>query len=59
VDPASLTVTVTTYETDVTVGHFLRGKTPDGYLAGFLRLSLMEPEMEELRESAIVRELHT
>jgi len=60
VDPASLTVTVTTYETDATVEHFLAGETPEGYLAGFLRLSFprVEPEMEELRESAVVRELH-
>jgi len=60
VDPASLTVTVTTYETDATVEHFLAGETPDGYLAGFLRLSFpqVEPDMEELRGSAVVRELH-
>lgn len=60
VDPASLTVTVTTYETDATVEHFLAGETRDGYLAGFLRLSFpqVEPEMEELRGSAVVRELH-
>ena len=60
VDPSSLTVTVTPYETDATGEHFLAGETPDGYLAGFLRLSFprVEPELEELRGSAIVRELH-
>lgn len=60
VDPASLEVTVTTYETDASVEHFLAGETQDGYLAGFLRLSFpqVEPEMEELGGSAVVRELH-
>ncbi len=60
VDPSSLALTVTSYETDATVEHFLAGETPDGHLAGFLRLSFprVEPELEELRGSAVVRELH-
>ncbi|RME39475.1 MAG: tRNA uridine(34) 5-carboxymethylaminomethyl modification radical SAM/GNAT enzyme Elp3, partial [Thermoflexia bacterium] len=60
VDPSSLTVTVLSYETDATTEHFLAGETPDGHLAGFLRLSFprVEPELEELRGSAVVRELH-
>lgn len=60
VDPSSLSLTVTSYETDATAEHFLAAETPDGHLAGFLRLSFprTEPELEELRGSAVVRELH-
>lgn len=56
----SLRATVTVYETDGTAEHFLAYETPEGRLAGFLRLSLPqeEPELEELRGCAIVRELH-
>ncbi|MGQ9710888.1 MAG: elongator complex protein 3 [Anaerolineae bacterium] len=60
IDPRTVTFTTITYETDATVEHFLAGETPTGRLAGFLRLSFPqeEPELEELRESAVVRELH-
>lgn len=60
VDPKSLHLTVTSYKTDATLEHFLAYETPAGQLAGFLRLSLpqVEPEMEELRGCAVVRELH-
>lgn len=60
VDPRRLHLNVLTYSTDATVEHFLACETEDGRLAGFLRLSLpqVEPELEELRGSAIVRELH-
>lgn len=60
VEPSALHLTVIPYETDATVEHFLAAETPEGYLAGFLRLSFpqVEPEMEELRGSAVVRELH-
>ncbi len=60
VDPQALAFTVITYKTDATVEHFLAGETSTGRLAGFLRLSFPQvaPELEELRESAVVRELH-
>ena len=60
VEPESLRLTLTTYETDGTVEHFLAYETEEGRLAGFLRLSFpqVEPEMEELHGCAIVRELH-
>jgi elongator complex protein 3 len=60
VDPSSLTFTVIPYETDATTEYFLAGETPEGHLAGFLRLSFphRKPELEELRGSAVVRELH-
>ncbi len=53
------------YETDVTTEHFMQYLTPEGYLAGFLRLSLpheprdlAEIPLPEIREAAMVRELH-
>jgi len=60
VEPDELRLTDTVYETDATTEHFLAGETPQGRLAGFLRLSLpqAQPEMEELRGGAVVRELH-
>lgn len=60
VEPESLRLTVTTYDTDGTVEHFLAYETAEGRLAGFLRLSFpqAEPEMEELEGCAVVRELH-
>ncbi len=52
-----------TYETDATQEHFLQMLTPEGYLAGFLRLSLPRAPRDmlpipEIRSAAIVRELH-
>jgi len=48
------------YETKSTREVFLQYITPEGKIAGFLRLSLpqAEPPIEELRESAIIREVH-
>jgi elongator complex protein 3 len=48
------------YETDATHECFLSYVTPEGRLAGFLRLSLpqVEPSTAELAGCAIVRELH-
>ncbi len=48
------------YETDVTRECFLSYVTPDGKLAGFLRLSLPQsaPSIDELTGCAVVRELH-
>ncbi len=53
------------YETDVTQEHFMQYLTPEGYLAGFLRLSLPhaprnldEIPLPEIRAAAMIRELH-
>ena len=48
------------YETSDTVEHFLTFETEEGRLAALLRLSLPQGdvELEELRGSAVVRELH-
>lgn len=52
------------YETDATTEHFLQYVTPQGKLAGFLRLSLPHSDVSrkevlpELHGSAMVRELH-
>ncbi len=48
------------YETDSTRECFLSYNTPEGRLAGFLRLSLpqAEPPIAELSGCAVVRELH-
>ena len=60
VDPHALRLTITSYETDATMEHFLAFETEEARLAGFLRLSLpqVDPEMEELEGCAVVRELH-
>lgn len=52
-----------TYDTDATVEHFLQVLTPEGRLAGFLRLSLpnaprTEIPISEIREAAMIREVH-
>ena len=52
------------YETDATTEHFLDYVTPNGRLAGFLRLSLPSPDvprdeiLEELHGCAVIREVH-
>jgi len=48
------------YETDATCEYFLSYATPEGRLAGFLRLSLprAEPSIAELSGCAVVREVH-
>jgi elongator complex protein 3 len=60
VDPGTLSLVTTCYETDATLEHFLAFETPDDRLAAFLRLSLphAEPVMEELHGCAVVRDLH-
>lgn len=52
-----------TYTVGDTEEHFLSFVTPDDKLAGFLRLSLPgvhapDPQMEDLRGAAIIREVH-
>jgi elongator complex protein 3 len=53
-----------TYETDATTEHFLSYVTPQGKVAGFLRLSLPSAHvphheiLDEVRGCAMVRELH-
>jgi elongator complex protein 3 len=53
-----------TYETDATTEHFLSYVTPQGKVAGFLRLSLPSAHaphheiLDEVRDCAMVRELH-
>lgn len=50
------------YETDSTEEHFLHYATPEGKLAGFLRLSLpLAPRdlpLPEIRDAAMIREVH-
>jgi len=60
VDPDTLRLEYLDYETDATRECFLSYVTPEGNLAGFLRLSLprVEPPIAELSGCAIVRELH-
>ncbi len=60
VDADTLRLERLDYETDVTRERFLSTTTPDGWLAGFLRLSLphAEPPIAELSGCAVVRELH-
>lgn len=64
VDVAQLRIADHVYETDATTEHFLQYLTPDNRLAGFLRLSLPQADLppgevlEELRDTAVVRELH-
>lgn len=55
-----LSVVDTTYQTSVSIEHFLQFVTPDDKLAAFLRLSIpLQPSfIEELRGSAVIRELH-
>jgi elongator complex protein 3 len=60
VDPDALSFSVMRYNTDATQERFLSHETPEGWLAGFLRLSLPQatPEMTELAGCAMVREVH-
>ena len=55
-----LTENVTTYETAVSVEHFIEYITDDDKLAGFLRLSLPKASsfLRELGKNAIIREVH-
>ena len=64
VDPAQLRLDVLSYETDATREHFLSYLTPQGKLAGLLRLSLPSPHappdevLDEIRGCAMIREVH-
>ena len=64
VDAASLRLGVVTYATDATTEQFLSYITPEGKMAGFLRLSIRHSGvpgaevLEELRDSAVIREVH-
>jgi len=60
VDPATLRLKMVSYETDATHERFLQYVTPEGDLAGFLRLSLPEAPrpVDELRGCAMIREIH-
>lgn len=63
IDGTALQLLVHRYETGAGLEHFLAMETPDGRLAGFLRLLLPWPERdveapEEIRDSALIREVH-
>lgn len=60
IDADSLRLERLDYETDTTRESFLQYVTPEGALAGFLRLSLprIEPPIAKLRGSAMIREVH-
>ncbi|MBL7065187.1 MAG: tRNA uridine(34) 5-carboxymethylaminomethyl modification radical SAM/GNAT enzyme Elp3 [Anaerolineae bacterium] len=60
VDADTLRLERLDYETDCTRECFLTYATPEGRLAGFLRLSLprAEPAITELTGCAVIRELH-
>jgi len=65
IDAETLALERLDYETDVTRECFLSFVTPEGQLAGFLRLSLpraeppvAEPDIAELSGCAVIREVH-
>ncbi len=60
VDAATVRLETISYETDATQECFLQYVTPDGDLAGFLRLSLpkVERPIDELQGCAMIREIH-
>lgn len=60
VDAETLRLERLDYATDATRECFLSGVTPEGRLAGFLRLSLpqTDPPVAELAGCAVIRELH-
>ena len=63
-NPEDLTLDPHRYITSMSTEFFLNYQTPQGYIAGFLRLSLPhQPEenvdhLEELKGAALVREVH-
>jgi elongator complex protein 3 len=61
IDADALSLERLDYETDCTHERFLSYLTPEGHLAGFLRLSLpqAEPPIAELTGCAVIREVHT
>jgi elongator complex protein 3 len=60
VDATTVRLETINYETDATRERFLQYVTPDGDLAGFLRLSLpkVERPIDELQGCAMIREIH-
>jgi elongator complex protein 3 len=60
IDPDDLRFREIRYDADVARERFLSYETPEGWLVGFLRLSLPQvtPEMAELEGCAMVREVH-
>lgn len=62
VDIDDLRLMIETYETDATMEHFLSFVTEDDRIAGFLRLSLPNPQtalpIPELAGHAMIREVH-
>ena len=68
-DPSTLRFEIVSYETTVTTEHFLQWVTPEGKIAGFLRLSLPHqgalsalaaalPESPLAEGEAMIREVH-
>lgn len=60
IDPNTIRLEDTLYATEDSLESFLECVTPQGDLAGFLRLSLpqAEPPIRELEDCAIIREVH-
>lgn len=65
VQPDTLTIRDTTYPTQVSTEHFLEWITPEGKIAGFLRLSLPHADVTTLYDGlgissgeAMIREVH-
>jgi elongator complex protein 3 len=62
VRPEDLSLCVLTYETDATTEHFLSFETADDRLAGYLRLSFPNRDIQhpfpELSNHAMIREVH-
>jgi elongator complex protein 3 len=60
IDSEKLTLKITRYDTSVSKEIFMEFVTKEDKIAGFMRLSLPSKEnfIEELRESAIIREIH-
>ena len=62
VEQDDLALTVESYRTDATTEHFLSFVTEDDRIAGFLRLSLPDPDQDlplpELAGHAMIREVH-
>lgn len=69
IDPSTLRFEIVSYETTVTTEHFLQWVTPEGKIAGFLRLSLPHqgalsalaaalPESPLAEGEAMIREVH-
>jgi elongator complex protein 3 len=57
-DPATLELVETDYDTAATREKFLEWRTPEGRIAGFLRLSLPEAAWPFAEKGAMIREVH-